>query len=227
MTELIKFTNVGVRFKKRKGLFRYVETWPLQDLSFELYKGETLGVIGGNGAGKSTLLQLIAGIIKADRGLVDSRDVNILMLSVLVGFQNHLTGRENAVLSGILLGMRASQVISLMDEIISFSELENAIDDQISTYSTGMRARLGYAVAIHAHPDVLLLDEVLGVGDKQFRKKSRKYMLSKLRSEQTIVLVSHDEATIKDYCDRVLWLQDGRVRMIGNADAVVSAYGSE
>lgn len=146
--------------------------WALKDISFDIFHGETLGVIGRNGVGKSTLLCLIAGIIDPDMGTVfRAENCHASLLSLQVGFVPQLTGRENAVLSGILLGMHRETIESRMEEIIAFSELDEFIDQPIYTYSTGMRARLGFSVAFQTDPDILLVDEVLGVGDADFREK--------------------------------------------------------
>jgi len=165
------------------------------------------------------------GIINPDRGTIhlDIR-CHISLLSLQVGFIPQLTGRENAVLSGMLLGMRRKEIEARMDDIISFSELRDFIDQPISVYSTGMRARLGFSVAFQANPDILLVDEVLGVGDAEFREKSAHVMRQKIRSNRTVVLVSHNPQTIRNLCDRAVWIEKGCTRLEGDPGSVLAAY---
>ena len=223
---LMEFDNVGVRYRKSLKIFRKEGIWAIRNLGFSLYRGETLGVVGRNGAGKSTLLKLMAGIISPDEGRVITHASSVQLLSLQVGFLPHLSGRENAILSGILLGMRKQQVIDGMEEIIEFSELGEQIDQAVRTYSAGMKARLGFAVARLSDPEVLLIDEVLGVGDANFRKKSRAVMANRIRSDKTVVLVSHNEETVNEYCDRVIWLDGGQAQEIGETTSVVEHYTS-
>jgi len=222
---LLRLENVGVSYRRRGGLNRRSLFWALEDVSFEIYRGETLGVIGRNGVGKSTLLRLLAGIIQPDLGTIRfDYPCHISLLSLQVGFIPQLTGRENAVLSGMLLGMRRKEIEERMGEIIAFAELEDFIDQPISTYSTGMRARLGFSVAFQADPDILLVDEVLGVGDAEFREKSAQAMRQKIRSNRTVVLVSHNQQTIRNLCDRALWIEKGCTRLESDPDSVLKAY---
>jgi lipopolysaccharide transport system ATP-binding protein len=221
---VLKLSDVGVYYKASLKVFNRKGFWALRNLNFEVYHGETLGVIGKNGAGKSTLLQLMAGIIEPDEGKIIRTSLTSQLLSLQVGFLPHLSGRENAVLSGILLGMRKRDVLGSMDEIIEFSELGEHIDDPVRTYSSGMKARLGFAVARQSDPDILLVDEVLGVGDSRFKEKSKKVMIDRIHSDKTVVLVSHNETTIKDLCDRVIWLDDGETQSIGSSEDVVNSY---
>lgn len=221
---IISLQNIGVRFPVRKSLFRSDFIWPLEDVSLTLHRGETLGVIGRNGAGKSTLLRLMAGIIEQDRGIIEKGDVSTLLLSLQVGFQANLTGRENAFQSGILLGMTSGQVKAAMDKIIEFAEIEDHIDRPVKTYSVGMRARLGFAVAVQSDPDILLIDEVLGVGDRAFREKSREHLLARIKSDETVVVVSHHEDTLRELCDRLVWIEQGITRMEGPTEEVLAKY---
>lgn len=217
--------HVGVSYPRRRGLLRRAERfWALQDVSFELHHGETLGIVGRNGAGKSTLLRVLAGIISPERGKVMSNGYRASLLSLQVGFVPHLTGRENAILSGMLLGLRRQQVKAKMSEIVSFAELEEFIDEPVGSYSAGMKARLGFAVAFQADPDILLLDEILGVGDAEFRQKSQAAMRSKIRSNKTVVLVSHSGPVIRELCDRVVWIEGGVSRAEGSTEAVLEQY---
>lgn len=223
---LIELQNVGLCYRsnhifyaKRRGRF-----WALDDVSLSVYPGETLGVIGRNGAGKSTLLKTIAGILKPDRGQVILRAERIALLSLQIGFVPHLTGKENIVLSGLLLGYSRREIKNRMPDIIAFAELGNFIHQPIDTYSTGMRARLGFAIAFYTNPDVLLVDETLGVGDANFKKKSTQKMKERIQSNHTVVLVSHNAKVIGELCDRVVWVENGRSLMEGETATVLEAY---
>ncbi len=221
---LISVEKAGVRFKLGKHIFsrKYFEA--LKNVSFDLKRGDSLGVIGRNGAGKSTLLRLLSGILKPDFGKIINYNAKTSLLSLQVGFDPELSGRFNAILSGMLLGFSKKEVEDNIDNIIAFSELEEFIDAPVKLYSSGMKARLGFSVALELSPDVLLIDEVLGVGDVEFRKKSIFIMREKLLSDQTIVLVSHDAKTIMNLCNRAVWIEDGISRMEGDAATVVEAY---
>lgn len=221
---LISVQNIGVRFKARRSLFSRDSVEALRDVSFDLYRGDSLGVIGRNGAGKSTLLQLLGGIIRPDSGKITNNNATTSLLALQVGFDPELSGRVNAILSGMLLGFRKKEVEANLDKIIAFSELGKFIDRPVKSYSAGMKARLGFSVALEMNPDVLLVDEVLGVGDIEFRKKSMAVMKSKLISDQTIVLVSHDARTVKTLCNRAVWIENGVTSMEGTAEEVVTAY---
>lgn len=221
---IIELRNVGVSYTRRVGMMRGQKFWALHDVSFDLRHGETLGVVGHNGAGKSTLLRLLAGIMAPDRGEVISRTERVSLLSLQAGFVPHLTGRENAILNGILMGLSRQEVIARMQDIIEFSELGEFIDEAIRTYSSGMRARLGFAVAFQADPDVLLVDEILGVGDAGFREKSTRAMQQKIASDKTVVIVTHNPETISDLCNRMVWIHEGVTRMIGEPMELLQQY---
>ncbi len=216
--------NVGVSYRRRAGVLRWSRFWALNNISFDLFRGETLGVIGRNGVGKSTLLQVMAGIISPDKGVIVRNDCSVSLLSLQVGFIPHLTGRENAVLSGMLLGIHRVDIEKAMPEIIEFSGLGEFIDEPVRAYSTGMRARLGFSVSIQINPDVILVDEVLGVGDAEFRKKSNAAMRDKISSDKTVVIVSHDESTLKELCDRVIWVDNQGENKTGGVDDVLLSY---
>lgn len=220
MSALLSFEDVGLRYTRD----RRDNPWTLQGVNFEVMKGETLGVIGRNGAGKSSLLRLMSGLIAPDAGRIHRQTDSILLLSIQLGFQPHLTGRENAMISGILLGMHRAEVKAAMNDIVEFAELGEQIDDPVRTYSAGMRGRLGFAVACQARPEILLIDEALSVGDRDFRAKSRKYLLERLQSEQTAVVVSHDEKLIATECNRVIWLANGGIKACGAPEDVLEQY---
>ena len=216
--------DVGVYYFRRINQLQRQPFWVFQNMTFDLYRGETLGVIGRNGAGKSTLLRVLAGILKPDIGTMENRGYNATLLSLQVGFMPQLTGRKNIILSGLLLGMTRREIDDKMDAIITFADVGDFIDEQVRKYSSGMKARLGFAVAYYADPDIILLDEVLGVGDMTFREKSTEAMKEKIRSNHTVVLVSHQPQTVRELCDRLLWIEHGVIRKLGPTEEVFSEY---
>lgn len=222
---ILSASNVGLSYRQRIGLLKHERFWGLRDVSFELRAGETLGVIGSNGAGKSTLLRMIAGIVDPDRGQLWRRPgITANLLALNVGFKPELSGRENVLFGGLLLGLSHRQISERINDIHAYSELKDFFERPVGTYSTGMRARLGFALAINTDPDILLIDEVLGVGDESFKMKSHQAMKAKISSNKTVVLVSHSMEAIRDLCDRVLWLHEGQSVMCGDANQVVDAY---
>jgi lipopolysaccharide transport system ATP-binding protein len=220
----LRLRNVGVSYPLSRRPFNKRVYWALKNVSFDLYHGETLGVLGRNGAGKSTLLRLLTGIMAPDKGTMETDGSQVSLLSLGVGFIAHMTGRENAILSGLMLGMRRREVEEKMDEIIAFAELDEFIDEQLRTYSSGMLARLAFSVAFQANPSILLVDEVLGVGDIEFNQKSTKVMKERIRSNRTVVIVSHHMDTLRDLCDRVVWIEDGETFMEGEAEGILNQY---
>jgi lipopolysaccharide transport system ATP-binding protein len=196
----------------------------LKAISFKVHKGETLGIIGRNGAGKSTLLGLIAGVLKPSNGkiIVNGRISPLLELGG--GFHLELTGNENIILNGVLLGMSRVEVKSKMKEIVEFSELEDFIDQPIRVYSSGMLARLGFSVVSCLDPEILLIDEILAVGDMEFQKKCIDKMTGFKKRGVTIVFVSHSIPDIIRICDRVMWIENHSVKMIGKPEEVIAQY---
>lgn len=225
-TPVIRLTDVGYYFQKRKGFFSKERFWALKQVDFSLYKGESLGVIGRNGAGKSTLLKLLAGITNPDKGSLQNFGYSASLLSLQAGFVPYLTGRENVLLNGMILGVKKSEILNHMEDIYEFSGLNSFFDQPIHTYSSGMKARLGFSIAFQLDPDIFLLDEVLGVGDETFKQKSSKKMKEKIRSEQTVVLVSHSLLTIKELCDRAVWIESGISRAEGKPEEVIAEYNN-
>lgn len=221
---VISIRNVGVYYRQRHGLFRSSDYWALKDISFDLYGGETLGVIGHNGVGKTTLLKVLAGIIKPSKGTVLNNNHRISLLALHVGFYPHLSGRENAVMGAMLQGLSKKHIDAKLHEVEEFSELGEFFDQPLRTYSSGMRARLGFAVAVQVDPDILLIDEVLGVGDAAFKKKSADQIKDRIRSNHTVLIVSHNLPSLKELCDRIIWIEDGKTRMEGAPDDVIFAY---
>jgi len=220
---IVRLENVGVAFNAqlRVGSPRF---WALEDVSLSLARGDRLGVVGRNGCGKSTLLRTIAGIITPDRGRLTRAPVSCQLLSLTLGVVPHLSGRDNAVLSGLMLGLRRREIVSRLPAILDFSELGEFFDQPISSYSTGMLMRLGFSVAIQVDPDVLLIDEVLAVGDAEFQEKSGAALRARIAGGSTVVFVSHGDAQIRQICDRALWLEHGRSMLDGPVDEVLAAY---
>ncbi len=220
---IICVKDVGLAYRLQ-GRFRSKLYWALKDVSFNVYQGETLGIIGLNGAGKSTLLRLLAGIVHPDVGTIEIGDLKISLLAMQLGFIKHLTGLENIMLNGMLLGLSRKEIKEKLPEIIAFANLGEFINQPIRTYSNGMRARLGFAVAYHANPDVLLIDEALSAGDAKFKEKAATAMEEIINSNKTIVLVSHSVATISKFCHRVIWIENGLVHAHGKTDEILSDY---
>jgi lipopolysaccharide transport system ATP-binding protein len=220
---LVELEHVGIAFSSGRtiGGGRF---WALEDVSLRLAQGDRLGVIGRNGAGKSTLLRVIAGILSPDRGRIRRARVSCQLLALALGFVPHLSGRDNAILSGLLLGLRRREITARLPAIREFSELGAFFEEPIATYSAGMNMRLAFSVAMQAEPDVLLIDEVLSVGDAAFQEKSRAAMRERTGEGRTIVLVSHDEEQIRDRCNRVVWIEHGRSVLEGSRDEVFAAY---
>ena len=219
----IRLRNVGLYFPLR-GRDRASRYWALEDVSLELRHGEKLGVVGRNGAGKSTLLRAIAGTLHPDRGELWRDRSTVQLLSLGVGFVSNLTGRDNAILSGLLQGLRRRDIMSRLSTIQEFSGLGDFFDRPISTYSSGMRSRLGFSVATQLEPDILLVDEVLSVGDNEFRERSREVLMRRFSDGGSVVLVSHDDATVEKLCDRAVWIERGRTVMAGAVAEVLEAY---
>jgi ABC-type polysaccharide/polyol phosphate transport system ATPase subunit len=198
--------------------------WALRNVTFAVRAGETVGVIGKNGAGKSTLLLVLAGILRPDEGSVRTFGRTSTLLTLGAGFDGELTGRENVFLAGAFLGLSRAQLEQGFDEIVDFAELGAFIDVPLRKYSNGMRARLGFAIAAHVEPDVLLLDEVLGVGDASFQRKSTAKLHEMMDSAKAIVVVSHQMPFVQETCSKVLWLHEGRVAAWGEPSEVIGRY---
>ena len=197
----------------------------LKGISFEVKKGEILGIVGKNGSGKSTLLRAIAGIFSADSGSIELESDSVSLLSIGVGFQKQLSGRENIILSGMLLGFSEQQVRDKMDEIIEFAGLGKFIDMPVKTYSSGMYSKLAFSITAVLETDIMLIDEVFSVGDAKFKKKSYKKMKELIMDEnRTVVIVSHSTETLEKLCTSLLWLHEGEVRMQGDTRTVLEAY---
>ena len=234
----IKAAELGVRYDLRFNRKTTVRTsvanfvlrrppprfWALRQVSFELSHGESLAVIGPNGAGKSTLLQVLAGIMRPSEGTVDVRGNVSGLLGLGVGFDNELSGIENILLGGAFLGLEDTTVQQILPSIVEFADLGEFIDAPLKTYSQGMRARLGFAIATAVDPDILLLDEVLATGDANFRAKSKARVIELVQAAKGVVLVTHDMEWVREYCNRAMLLEKGRVVLEGDPEEVVQLH---
>ncbi|WP_099190532.1 ABC transporter ATP-binding protein [Tepidibacter mesophilus] len=216
------FKEYFIKLLKKELLFE--EFIALKDVSFSVKKGEIFGLIGLNGAGKSTLLKIIAGVLKPTEGNAKVRGSMAPLIELGAGFDQNLTGRENVFLNGAVLGYSKEFMQQKLDEIIEFSELHNFMDTPLKNYSSGMKARLGFSVATLINPKILIIDEVLAVGDFKFQKKCEKRMQELLSNGTTVLFVSHSIGQVEKMCDRVLWLEKGRVKMIGDTKEVCELY---
>lgn len=209
------------------GKVQYEEFWALRNVSFSLRRGEVLGIIGNNGAGKSTLLKVISGILKPTGGKIHVNGSVAPMLELGSGFDYDLTGRENIFLNGALLGYSERFLREKYDEIVSFSELEQFVDVPLRNYSSGMVMRLAFSVATVVKPDILIVDEILAVGDADFQAKSRLRMIELMSGGTTVLFVSHNLEQIREMCDRVLWLEHGKVKMLDTTGPVCDTYETD
>ena len=198
--------------------------WALKGVSFKVKNGECLGIIGKNGGGKSTLLSLILGNVYPTRGRVSVSEKITPLLELGAGFHPDLTGRENVLINGVLLGLTKNEVMERMEDIIAFSGISDFINLPVRTYSSGMYLRIAFSVAIHMDPKLLLIDEILAVGDEAFQKKSREALLRLIKGGVTTILVSHNLPAIKEICDRVIWLDNGLIKAEGEPENVVKEY---
>lgn len=210
-------------FNRLKGIKGYTEQQVLRGVSFDVKKGEFLGIVGRNGSGKSTLLKVISEIYYPEKGRVKINGVLIPFIELGVGFNPELTGRENVYLNGALLGFSNEQMKAMYDEIVDFAELRDFMDQKLKNYSSGMQVRLAFSIAIRAQGDILVLDEVLAVGDAEFQKKCNDYFKS-LHGNQTVVLVTHSMENVTRFCDRAILLEQGKIACEGDPKVVAEAY---
>ena len=234
---VIEFSHVSKSFHRTSGqrlLRQYVAElfgaedkdpfYALKDINFKINDGECVGVVGANGAGKSTLLSLVTGLVPANKGEVFVKGRVAALLDLGAGFHQDLTGRENVMLNASLLGFKRAQAYDLYDSIVAFSEMAEFMEEPLRTYSSGMRLRLGFSVAVNIDPDILIIDEVLAVGDQQFQNKCIEKIFEIKQRGKTILCVSHSGVTVQQLCDRALWLDHGQLVMDGTANEVVPAY---
>lgn len=237
--EIIEAENISVLFRLRhdkwwtfkKSLLSIFQRrppvcdfWALRNVSFKVSQGESLGIIGKNGSGKTTLLRIIAGIYEPDEGSIRIKGKVSTLLGIAVGFQPELSGMENIYINGAILGLSRKQIDGIINEIVDFSELNSFIDVPVKTYSSGMHARLGFSIAVNTQRDVMLVDEILGVGDSRFRKKCESKMRQFQERGKTIILVSHNMEAVKSFCNRVIWMDKGTLRAQGRPEEIIEQY---
>lgn len=211
-------------FNWLRGIRGYRIQHVLKDISFDVHEGEFFGIVGKNGSGKSTLLKLISQIYTPDHGEIKTYGKLVPFIELGVGFNPELTGRENVYLNGAMLGFSTEEIDSMYDDIVSFAEIGDFMEQKLKNYSSGMQVRLAFSIAIKSQGDILVLDEVLAVGDEAFQKKCQDYFFEAKRQKKTIILVTHSMADVRRYCDRAMLIQDGHIALIGDPDAVADAY---
>ena len=214
-------------FTRRLFKRRYEYFWCLDDITFEVPRGKMVGIIGPNGSGKSTLLRLIGGVGKPDKGSLEVNGRIGALLDLGAGFQNDLSGRDNIYISGVVAGLKRWEISERFDDIVSFAELESFLDNPLRTYSSGMRMRLAFSVATNIDPDILLIDEILSVGDLAFQSKCLERINRFKHKGCTMLLVSHDTLQVEKFCDAVIWLKNGKVKGYGSPDMITTAYSEE
>ncbi len=211
-------------FNRLRGIKGYKEQKVLRGLNFEVKKGEFLGIVGRNGSGKSTLLKILAGIYYPEKGEITVDGTLVPFIELGVGFNPELTGRENVYMNGALLGFSNEEMDTMYDDIWEFAELKDFQDQKLKNYSSGMQVRLAFSIAIRAQGDILLLDEVLAVGDAAFQQKCSNYFLNLKSHKQTVILVTHSMENVRKYCDRAILIEDGKIIQNGNPGKVADAY---
>ena len=224
MKDHIILKNITFCYRLGNTFFSKKKKEVLNNISFNVKAGETLGIIGRNGAGKSTLLRLLSDIITPNEGSIIRNCKKINLLSIELGFSEQLSGMNNIILSGLFNGFSKKEIVAKIDDVIEMSGIGESVHNNLITYSSGMRARLGFSIAYHLEPDVLLIDEILGVGDIDFQLKSERLIKEKMNSNQTVVLVTHDPDLVKDVCDRVIWIEHGNIMKQGDTHEVMNAY---
>ena len=210
-------------FNRLKGIKGYTKQEVLKDISFTVRKGEFLGIVGRNGSGKSTLLKILAGIYVPDSGTITTYGSLVPFIELGVGFNPELTGRENIYMNGAMLGFSNAEMDQMFDDIVRFAELEPFMDQKLKNYSSGMQVRLAFSIAIRARGDILILDEILAVGDAAFQEKCNQYFAS-LSKDQTVILVTHSMENVRRFCDRAILIEQGKIIKEGNPDQVADAY---
>lgn len=218
------FVNLFTKKKKKK---KNEDFWALKDVSFNIGKGEVVGLIGSNGAGKSTLLKVVSGVMKPTKGKVKVKGVISPMIELGAGFDGILTARENIYLNGAILGYSKEFLDDKFDEIVEFSELKDFLDVPVKNFSSGMTAKLAFSIATIVNPEILIVDEILSVGDIKFQEKSKKKMMEMIKGGTTVLYVSHSLESIKDLCTKVVWLEHGKVVKMGDTNKICDAYYKE
>lgn len=215
------FVNLFTKKKKKK---KNEDFWALKDVSFNIGKGEVVGLIGSNGAGKSTLLKVVSGVMKPTKGKVKVKGVISPMIELGAGFDGNLTARENIYLNGAILGYSKEFLDDKFDEIVEFSELKDFLDVPVKNFSSGMTAKLAFSIATIVNPEILIVDEILSVGDIKFQEKSKKKMMEMIKGGTTVLYVSHSLQSIKELCTKVVWLEHGKVVKMGDTKEICDEY---
>ncbi len=222
---MLELDDVSISFHTSKGTFDRGLHQVLRSVSFKLYENETLGIIGRNGVGKTTMLRIMAGILAPSSGRVIKHPGKAAsLLTIGLGHKGDLSGRDNALLSAMLQGASKKEALGYLEDIKAFSELGDSFEEPVKTYSSGMKSRLGFTTALLTHVDVLLVDEILSVGDAEFRVKAEQAMKQRLSGEQTVVFVSHSDKQVSELCSRVIWIDKGRIAAAGDPDEVLEKY---
>ncbi len=223
--DLLELKNVTLKYKAGFSLFGDKSKTAIESLDLTIRQGENLGIIGGNGAGKSSLLKMIAGIYNPDKGkIITHKPIRSTFIGLQSGFIPYLNGLQNITLTGLLLGMTRKEIKAKLSKIVEYSELERVINQPVFTYSSGMKARLAFSVSVFSDPDLLLIDEAMGVGDKEFRKKSNDTLKEMINGDSAVVLVSHETNYIKKNCNKLLWIESGKLVEYGACNAVLENY---
>ncbi|TDG11671.1 ABC transporter ATP-binding protein [Seongchinamella unica] len=222
---MLELRDVSLSFQTSKGTFDHGVHHVLDQVSFKLYENETLGIIGRNGVGKTTMLRIMAEILAPTGGEIVKRPGKTAsLLTIGLGHKLDLSGRDNAMLSAMLQGATKSEALAYLEQIKAFSELGDSFEEPVKTYSAGMKSRLGFTTALLTHVDILLVDEILSVGDAEFRKKAEKAMKERMAGDQTVVFVSHSDAQVKSLCDRAIWIDQGKICAQGDPEEVIAEY---
>ena len=238
---IIEANHIGIKFKlsrfkkvtvrsffndllKGSSTKQNKEFWAIKDVSFALEEGEILGVVGSNGSGKSTLLRIIAGVYEPDKGIIQVNGSVSPLLSLGTGFKQDLSGYENIFLNGVIMGFTRKEIKAQLQNIIDFAELKDFIYEPVKHYSSGIQARLGFSIAVHLKRDIMLIDEILGVGDFRFREKSQNKMKEIIKSGQTIIIVSHNLDSIRQYATKAIWINKGVLMESGDVNTVIDKY---
>ena len=222
---VLEMDKVSINFRSGKGSFDDGIHHVLDEVSFNLYENETLGIVGRNGVGKTTMLRIMAGILAPTSGRIKiKRGITSSLLTIGLGFRPDLSGRDNALLAAMLQGSSKKQARSYLEDIKEFSDLGDSFEEPVKTYSSGMRSRLGFTTALMTHVDILLIDEVLSVGDAQFKQKAETAMKERVGGEQTVVFVSHSAPQVQELCDRAIWIDGGKISSEGVTEDVLRDY---
>jgi len=223
--KIVTLNDVSLSYPASRSLFSRKKKLVIHDFNLEVMSGENVGIIGRNGVGKTSLLKMIAGILQPDSGKVWRKpQLRSTFIGVSSGFVPNMTGIENVYLTGVLLGMTKRQIDASMPDIIEYADIGTSINDQVASYSAGMRSRLAFSISLHSSPDLLLIDEAMGVGDRDFRKKSSESLRTIIRTDTTAIIVSHETQFLQRVCSQVVWIEEGKVVRQGNPRDVLDEY---